>query len=353
MTTKQMMDIFYTPSKNDLSSFGTVGSFGPLDLCSLEKYMLTHTFFDAFKETEKAKETEKIEQIVPVSKPVLVEQIKPVLQEPIKTEQNIPVFKPVLVEQIKPPQAKTRFRSYLKDSLFWCMYVHSHGYAAFETHKAIGTNMLNLMMNEKRLLSDFFNKENNKTALKNTNHKITNIKINEIKCDLMTKPMLSSIEALIPCCVYWNCPIYVDLGNKTFLHFVPNTYVSDEDEAANEGPEDPKVPKVTFIDAVLLYICEGRFELELDAEKKSQRIQEMCQGFYKIPHYEKPLLGIGTYKTDEMQYLYDMVISANDVVCCTGTKGAEHPTLPQSSKMKKQEMYVAIAQKCVLPATMF
>lgn len=310
-----MMDIFYKGSE---SSFGTAGSFGPLgplDLCSLEKYMLTHTFFDAFKETEKA------EQIVPVSKPVLVEQLK--------IEQIVPVSKPILVEQIKPPQTKTRFRSYLKDSLFWCMYVHSHGYAAFETHKAIGTNMLNLMMNEKRLLSDFFNKEDNKTALKNINHKITNIKINEIKCDLMTKPMLSSIEALIPCCVYWNCPIYVDLGNKTFLHFVPNTYVSDEDTASS----DPN--------AVLLYICEGRFELELDAEKKSQRIGEMCQGFYKIPHYEKPLLGIGTYKTDEIQYLYDMVITANDVVCC------------EKTKMKKQDMYAAVIQKCVLPATLF
>ncbi len=328
MTTKQLMDIFY---KGHESSFG-------LDLCSLEKYMLTHTFFDGFKETEKIEpiipvlqESIKTEPIIPVSKPILVEQIKP-------------VSKPVLVEQIKPvskPQAKTRFRSYLKDSLFWCMYVHSHGYAAFETHKAIGTNMLNLMMNEKRLLSDFFNKEDNKTALKNINHKITNVKINEIKCDLMTKPMLSSIEALIPCCVYWNCPIYVDLGNKTFLHFVPNAYVSDEDESASEGPEDPKVPKATFIDAVLLYMCEGRFELELDQEKKSHRIQEMCQGFYKIPHYEKPLLGIGTYKTDELQYLYDMVITVNDIVCCTGTK------------MKKQELYAAIAQKCVLPATLF
>ena len=211
------------------------------------------------------------------------------------------------------------------------MYVHSHGITAFETTKAIGTNMLNLMMNEKRALFDFFNKEENKTALKNINHKITNVKINEIKCDLMTKPMLTSIEALIPCCVYWNCPIYVDLGNKTFLHFVPNTYVSDEDDNGNNS----------HLDAVLLYMCEGRFELELDAEKKSQRIREMCQGFYKIPHYEKPLLGIGTYKTDELQYLYDMVISASDIKCCTETK------------MKKQELYAAIAQKCVLPATMF
>lgn len=320
MTTKQMMDIFYKGSKG-------------LDLCSLEKYMLTHTFFDSFKETKE---------------PIYVEPTKSVFVEPIipPTDPIIPVSKPPPTESIKPPvepikspPIRTRFRSYLKDSLFWCMYVHSHGITAFETTKAIGTNMLNLMMNEKRLLSDFFNKDENKTALKNINHKITNVKINEIKCDLMTKPMLTSIEALIPCCVYWNCPIYVDLGNKTFLHFVPNTYVSDEDVAAN----DPNT--------VLLYMCEGRFELELDAEKKSQRIREMCQGFYKIPHYEKPLLGIGTYKTDELQYLYDMVIGVG--VGTTGTKGAPHPTLLQSSKMKKQEMYSAVIQKCVLPATMF
>ena len=298
MTTKQLIDIFYNRSES-------LGSFG-LDLCSLEKYMLTHTFFDGFKETEKA------EPIIPVSKPLLE------------------VIKPVLTEATKPPM-RTRFRAYLKDSLFWCMYVHSHGHTAFETHKAIGTNMLNMMMTEKRIISEFFNKDENKTALKLSNHKITNIKINEIKCDLMTKPMLTSIEALIPCCVYWKCPIYVDLGNKTFLHFVPNTYVSDDDEGPSKGLADSN--------AVLLYMVDGRFELEMDQEKKSHRIQEMCQGHYKIPHYEKPMMGIGTYKTDELQYLYDMVI---------GTK--------EDKKMKKQELYDAIAIKCaqgIMIRTMF
>jgi hypothetical protein len=312
MTTKQMMDIFYKGSK------------GPLDLSSLEKYMLTHTFFDVLCIAKETKEP-TMPTIVESTKPILKDPIIPVSKPP-PTELINPIKPPV--ESIKPP-IRTRFRSYLKDSLFWCMYVHSHGITAFETTKAIGTNMLNLMMTEKRALFDFFNKEENKTALKNINHKITNVKINEIKCDLMTKPMLTSIEALIPCCVYWNCPIYVDLGNKTFLHFVPNTYVSDDDE----GIGDPN--------AVLLYMCEGRFELELDQEKKSQGIKEMCKSYYKIPHYEKPLLGIGTYKTDELQHLYDMVISA------------PHPTLLQSSKMKKQELYAAVMQKCVLPTTMF
>lgn len=286
MTTKQMIDIFYNTPET-------------LNLFSLEKYMLTHTFFETYKQT------------IPVK-----------IQEPdIKKEIIVPAIlvKPDTITPtilVKPP-AKTRFRAFLKDSLFWCMYVHSHGQTAFETTKTIGTNMLNLMMTEKRIMSDFFNKDDNKTALKNTNHKITNIKINEIKCDLMTKPMLSSIESLIVCCVYWKCPIYADLGDKIFLHFVPNTYVSDDDDAS-DGPN-----------AVLLYAVEGRFEMEMDAEKKSHHIQEMRQLYYKIPHYEKPLLSIATYKTEELQEIYGKIFDAET-----------------AEKMKKQEYYNAIAEKC-------
>lgn len=302
MTTKQMIDIFYNTPET-------------LNLFSLEKYMLTHTFFETYKQTIPVKIQE------PYIKKEIINPVTPIKHD-IKHDKTTPTIPNTIL--VKPP-AKTRFRAFLKDSLFWCMYVHSHGQTAFETTKTIGTNMLNLMMNEKRLLSDFFNKADNKTALKNTNHKITNIKINEIKCDLMTKPMLSSIEALIPCCVYWKCPIYVDLGNKTFLHFVPNTYVSDEDESASEGP-----------DAVLLYAVEGRFEMEMDAEKKSHHIQEMRQSYYKIPHYEKPLLSIATYKTEELQEIYGKIFGAET-----------------AEKMKKQEYYNAIAQKCVLPTTMF
>jgi hypothetical protein len=348
MTTKQMIDIFYNTNTHET-----------MDLCSLEKYMFTHTFFETIC---KAKELEPepvsvkphVKELEP--EPVYVKpHAKELEPEPVYVKPHVkelepePVYVKPHAKELEPepvyvkphvkelesgpvsvkPHVKTRFRSFLKDSLFWCMYVHSHGQTVFETQKTIGTNMLNLMMNEKREMSDFFNKDDNKTALKLSNHKITNIKINEIKCDLMTKPMLSSIESLIPCCVYWKCPIYVDLGNKTFLHFVPNTYVSDNDDVTS----DPN--------AVLLYMVEGHFELELDVEKKVQLIKEMCQGYYKIPHYEKPLLGVGTYKTDELQYLYDMVISANDITCCTGTK------------MKKQELYAAIAQKCVLPTTMY
>lgn len=300
MTTKQMIDIFYNTNTHET-----------MDLCSLEKYMFTHTFFETIC---KAKELEPVS-----AKPPTKMELEPVSakMDPTKMElEPVSVKMELIIPVSAKPSMKTRFRSYLKDSLFWCMYVHSHGQTVFETQKTIGTNMLNLMMNEKREMSDFFNKEDNKTALKLSNHKITNIKINEIKCDLMTKPMLSSIESLIPCCVYWKCPIYVDLGDKIFLHFVPNTYVSDADP-------DP--------DAVLLYMVEGRFELEIDQEKKTKQISEMRTGnWHKIQHYEKPLLGISTYKTEELQGIYDNIFV----------------NVVNEKKMKKQDYYGAIAEKC-------
>ena len=326
MTTKQMIDIFYKGPGPE-TSFGSVGSKGPLplDLCSLEKYMFTHTFFETIckanvKELESEPVSTEMELIIPVS--AKMELIIPVSAKmeliiPVPTKMD-PVKKDLIIPVSAKIPVKTRFRSYLKDSLFWCMYVHSHGQTVFETQKTIGTNMLNLMMTEKRIMSDFFNKEDNKTALKLSNHKITNIKINEIKCDLMTKPMLSSIESLIPCCVYWNCPIYVDLGDKIFLHFVPNTYVSDDDTTS-----DPN--------AVLLYMVEGRFELEMDQEKKTTQISEMRTGnWHKIQHYEKPLLGISTYKTEELQGIYDNIFV----------------NVVNEKKMKKQDYYGAIAEKC-------
>ena len=317
MASKQMIDIFYKSNSK-------------IDLCELEKYMLLHTFLDTFKPAKNSIRTADLHS----SWFVTDNDLNPSTTgadlnlhrfNKNNSSKQIDVSKPeIIINPIVKP-VRTRFRSYLKDSLFWCMYVNSHGHTAFETHRAIGTNMLNLMMNEKKMISDFFNNEENRTSLKNTNHKITNVKINEIKCDLMTRPVLSSIEALIPCCVYWKCPIFVNLGNKTYLHFVPNNYVSDEDDIAS----DPN--------AVLLYIIEGRFEIEMDQEKKTHAINEMCKSYYKIPHYEKSLLSVGTYKTEELREIYEKIVGKKEDECCI--------------KMKKQDYYNEILERCVFPKT--
>jgi hypothetical protein len=172
------------------------------------------------------------------------------------------------------------------------------------------------MMNEKRAMYDFFNKDSG-ASLKNTNHKITNIKVNEIKCDLMTKPLLSSIESLIPCCVYFKRPIYVSFGDNIYLNFVSKDYIADDDSES---------------ETVLLYVNQGKFELELDQTVKKTAIDELKEKEYKMPTYEKPLLGLSTYKTDELREIYDKLFVKDKA--------------DETTKYKKQDYYDKIAEKC-------
>ena len=268
---------------------------------SLDEYMLTSVFLEKF-----APINEDVKDInIPLS----------------KSELKIPLVEPVIMAKPK----SSRFIPHIRDSLFWCMYVFSHGYTVYETQKAIGTNMTNLMMNEKRAMYDFFNKDSG-ASLKNTNHKITNIKINEIKCDLMTQPLLSSIESLIPCCAYFKRPIYVSFGDNIYLHFVSKDYVADDDSES---------------ETVLLYVNQGKFELELDQTIKKTAIDELKEKGYKMPTYEKPLLGLSTYKTDELCEIHDKLFIIDKESFCPGSV----------VKYKKQDYYDKIAEKCAKKLT--
>ena len=120
-------------------------------------------------------------------------------------------------------------------------------------------------MSEKKLMSDFFNKDTDK-KMKNTNHKITLATAVELKSDLMTKPYMMNYSALITCCLFFKCPIYAVMEkNKTFLLFQPNDYVNDTDNAA----EDPN--------AVVLYSEKGRMSMEMDATTKKNIIDSMIK----------------------------------------------------------------------------
>lgn len=247
--------------------------------------------------------------------PAFLEKFAPLdAVKPANVEKPSKPSKPI----IKPDS--TRFIPHIRDSLFWCMYVFSHGYTVYETQKAIGTNMTNLMMNEKRAIYEFFNTDSG-ASLKNTNHKITNIKINEIKCDLMTKPLLSSIESLIPCSLYFKRPIYVSFGENIYLHFVGKDYVAD-DESESE--------------TIFLYVNCGKFELELDQVVKKTAINELLKKGYKMATYEKPLLGLSTYKTDELRDIYHKIFLQNE---------------QSTDKFKKQDYYDKIAEKCARKLT--
>ena len=235
-----------------------------------------------------------------------------VVIEPSTKPSVEPLTEP-LVEKLsieKPVTAKPihRFKTNLKDSIFWSIYVAVNGETIYQTQIQKGVNMVNFMMNEKKTMSDHFNK--NPALLKNSNQKITLAKINEIKCNLMTKSYMDTVESFIPCSIYYGKPIYVVFEEiNSYMKFVDKNYISDDEQ------DDPNV--------IILYANGGRFTLE---PNRKDLIKIQSKMFY-IQHYEKPLSGVSNYKTEELKEIYKMVFT-EDVT------------------MKKPEYYEKIVVKC-------
>ena len=218
--------------------------------------------------------------------------LKPYMLTPdVWEKMSAEVDKPKAKEKpVLKTEAPTSFKPGLRDSIFWCIYVAIHGEPHYQTQIKSGTNMINLMMNEKRVISDHFN--NNSTLLKNSNHKITLAKINEIKCNLMTKSIMDSVESFIPCSIYYGRPIYVYFEEiHSYLLFVDKNYVSDDDEHSY----DPNI--------ILIMVKDRRFTLETNVAN----FLEKKDSLFHIQHYEKILSGVSNYKTDEIREIYKKV----------------------------------------------
>ena len=185
----------------------------------------------------------------------------------------------------------TSFKPGLRDSIFWCIYVAIHGEPCYQSQIKSGTNMINLMMNEKKAISDHFN--NNSTLLKNSNQKLTLAKINEIKCNLMTKPVMDSVESFIPCSIYYGRPIYVYFEEiHSYLKFADKNYVSDEDDNIHSDPN-----------VILIMVKERHITLETNVSN----FLEKKDSLFHIQHYDKILSGVSNYKTDEIREIYKKV----------------------------------------------
>lgn len=202
------------------------------------------------------------------------------------------------------------FKPTLRDSIFWCIYVAINGEAFYQSQLKSGANMINLMMNEKKAMSEHFNK--NANLLKNSNHKITLAKINEIKCNLMTKPIMDSVESFIPCSIYYGRPIYVYFEEiHSYLRFNDKNYVSDEDD-------NSKIDE----NIILLSAKDGKFVLEYDVGN----FMKKKDALFQIQHYEKSLSGVSNYKTEEIREIYKTVFG-------------------EDAEMKKPEYYEKVLVK--------
>jgi len=218
------------------------------------------------------------------------------------------VEEPPKAEPPKAMERNTRFITRERDSIFWCVYTAVNGLTTSPS--------TNTMMNEKKAMSDFFNK--NPTALKNINHRITLAKINELKCDLMTKPFMQGIESFIPCAIYYKRPIFVFFEEiNSYFIFKDKNYVSDNDSDMDDG------------DIILIYANGGRYSLETCQKKTSEFIRKKITSCFFLHDCEKLLSGISSYKVDELKEYYKIVF-----------KTQEDPAL------NKTEYYERLLVKC-------
>lgn len=189
------------------------------------------------------------------------------------------------------PKKGFRFYPRSKDSVFTCVYAAIHGEKSLLEK---GINVTNLLMNEKHLISEHCNK--NPNALKASNYKITIAKMNEIRCDLMTKPFMDKAAGgLVACAIYYKRPIYVvfeEIG--AYLRFVSKEYV-DDDVSSDNDDDDGGVD-----DDILLRVeAGGRIHLD-----QSGVAADIKANYMALPHFEKPMLGASNYKLDELAKMY-------------------------------------------------
>ena len=286
----------------------------------LEKYMMTEDLATRLHSSYKKVE-ETLTKVLSVQEPILKEPIvkelvikEPIVQELVIKEpivQELVIKEPIVQELVikepiikkepivqdipsgVPPRAQYKYHAKSKDSVFTCVFVAINGEQSLFQK---GTTSTNLLMNEKRLISEHLNK--NPNALKASNYKLTIAKMNEIRCDLMTRPFMDKAAGgLVACAIYYKRPIYAvfeEIG--AYLRFVSKEYVSDEED------DDAK-------DDIILRIEKGG-RLYLDQSGKSADIRA---NYMALEHYEKPMLGASAYKLDELVGMYARIFGPSDV----------------------------------------
>jgi hypothetical protein len=239
-------------------------------LTSLEQFMMTPDFYD------------KVQITVPSDKTIETNELDKT--KDITNAKDTPNDKDTTNAFVSDSVKNYRFYPKSKDCIFMCVYVAIYGEQVLHQK---GVNITNMIMNEKKLISDHCN--SSPGVLKMSNCKLTIAKMNEIRCELMTQPFMNKIGGgLVACSIYYKRPIYVvceDIGS--YLRFVSKEYVDDEGET----------------DAIILRIEASRIYLDQSGKSADVRSKYMA-----LPHFEKPMLGASNYKLDELVNMYRRVM---------------------------------------------
>jgi hypothetical protein len=271
-------------------------SYNTLDkIALLEKYMYTQKFIQ--KHCSNSLST-------PLSLP------SP-FQEPVP-KKYIPETLPTIVEpepiNVVPTVAVVETMIYpeKKDNLFWSIYISIYGY---ETYHLIERRYQNAELEEKQKIVEFIKK--NPNEMKNSNHKITKINMQEMMSDLLTNTKIE-LSVLVALALFYNKRIIIIQGEQPgfYLEIYPISLENDRNQ-------------------VILLTKNKKQEYGVDLDITPEKIMNIENNMLKFQHYEKPLKAISNYKVDELENI------------------ASKLNIDMSKKYKKPELYMEIAKMCI------
>jgi len=206
-----------------------------------------------------------------------------------------------------PEKIREHFQPRQSDTLFWCLYVLHHG---INQYLNIGHNYGVKELEEKQRLAAFIN--NNKSKVKGTNYKVTNVLIQEILSELLTSQKETSLHVLIALTVFYGINIFiVDADDRCMLEFLSCKEIDESTQ-----------------NYVLYKDKYGKYSAQLEWISFSQ-IVDMREKYIVLENYLRPMKAVSTYKVDELIELARK-LSIYD----------------ENKKYKKSELYDAVHELC-------
>jgi hypothetical protein len=258
----------------------------PKDSLLLEKYMYTNDFMSEVIKKEECTDKSFQEN---ANNTIDIEPNQPV----------IPVI-PVIKHFQKNKKMESIIFPEKMDNLFWSIFISVYGYTEYET---IGRCYSNREISEKQNIMEFIKK--NPKSLKNMNKKITKAMTQEILSDIMSNKK-TTLDVLPAFALFYKKNIII-LNEKNKNIYLKINLVEDTKE---------------YI--LLIKNKKGFFGVDTDITR--EKIQNIFDTKFCLEDYNKPLKTISNYKSDELNYIGEMM------------------GLDINIKLKKQELYNEICK---------
>ncbi len=286
--------------------------FGPSNIHSLQKYMLSTEWKNKILSTS-TEQNEKKGPPSPSLYPAIIKnENKNIVVVTLENTvlENHPEKREEDTQENKEERVRSQENVYfpqIASHLFWSLYIKKYGYKEYVYIK----NKTNVEMEERQKILDYF--RSNKNTLKETNHKITNIMIQEILSELMTSPKLT-FQTLIAFSVFYKMKIYI-VKKNLYLLYNPFHHVSIDE-----------------VDTVLLHCNEKeQYGIDMDFDSYPEKINQIKNHKLYIENVEKPLKSLSSYKVSD---LYDI----------SNKLGM---TFSTDVKLSKQELYQKVVETCL------